>query len=446
MSTFCRTVAWSSAVAAGLLAAALAAASEPLVLDADSAARLAVEVSALVDAADARIESSQLAVTAADAERLPVVRGVATVAQRNAVPELAIPIGGPGSSPRTLFPSIETTYRAELAVAQPLYSGGAISSGREAARHDLDSAKSSRRRSLLDLRFAARSLYWETVAADAGLAAAEAQERRAQRLLEDARALLDAGMGVWADVLAGEARAAAARVEVVRAMTAVRQTLARLRSLLAVTDDTEIQLVDRRTGAVPPGPPMLERLVEEALASRPELAIVDAGIAAFGAEERTIDAARRPALGVEAMWDLSRPNPRYLPLEDRWNDSWAVGVTASWTLFDGQRTRSRAATVRAERDALRADREELARKVTLEVETDRLTMAAALEAVAAADAAEAAARAREEAARERYQAGLAPMLEMLDAQMELADAERSKVLVRATAWIAAAALERSVGR
>ncbi len=445
MKNIPRTIA-RSALTAALLATASSGDAQPLRLDAETAARMAVEASAVVDAADSRIEAAQLAIDAADAARLPVVRSLAGVAQRSAVPELSVPIGGPGTPPRVLFPNIETAYLAELAVAQPLYSGGAISAGREAARHGGAAAALARRRSVVDLRFAARSLYWQAVAADAGLAAAAAQERRAQRLLEDARALHDAGMAVRADVLGGESRAAAARVDVIRAATALRDTMARLRSLLVLPPETELELADRRTGAVPVTPPALDRLVEEALADRPELAALDARIAALGAEARTVDAARRPAVGVEALWDLSRPNQRFLPLEDEWNDSWSVGVTATWTLFDGQRTRSRTATIRAEQDALRADREELARQVALQVETDRLTVASALDAVAAADAAEAAARAREEAARERYQAGLAPILEMLDAQAELVDAERSRVAVRATAWIAAAALERSVGR
>jgi outer membrane protein TolC len=173
---------------------------------------------------------------------------------------------------------------------------------------------------------------------------------------------------------------------------------------------------------------------------------LEARISQREAEARAIDAGRKPSIAVSGAWDLARPNPRYLPLADTWNDSWSVGVAATWRVFDRGRTRSKAAVVRSEGAALVADRSEVERQVNLEVETSRLTLVAALEAVVATDASVAAARARERTARERYQAGLAQIWEMLDAQADLAEAERADVRARATAWIAAAALDRSVGR
>jgi outer membrane protein TolC len=229
-------------------------------------------------------------------------------------------------------------------------------------------------------------------------------------------------MAVNASVFAGEARVAAADVDLIRVQTEERQTLASLRSLLALAPDTVIILADARTTAVPSAPIGLSQLEAEALAERPDLKIADARIGGLGARERTVNAARRPVVALSGQWMVARPNQRFLPLEDEWNDSWRVGVLASWQLFDGNRTRARAATVRAEQDAARGDRGELERRVKLEVETSRLELEAALEAVSAADASQ------------------------QDAQADLTAAEVAQVRTRVTAWIAAAALEWAVGR
>lgn len=426
--------------------AATAAAAGELQIDADAAVEMALAASQRVVAADARIGAAQFTVDAADAARLPVVGTSAGVSQRSAVPEFAAPTGGPGTEPVVIFPNIETTYAAAIGVRQPLYAGGGIQAGREAARHGLAAADSSQALTLLDLRYQARVSYWGAVAADAALGAAQAQELRALRLLEDARSLRAAGMAVDADVLGGEARAASARLDVVRASTERSNRLAGLRSLLGVAADIDLTLADRGTHQLPPMPAPLDELLASASDSRPELAIVDARIAEALATERSVNAARKPAVGLAAQWDLARPNVRYLPLEDAWNDSWSVGLLASWTVFDGERALSDAAAVRAEAQAMAADRDELARQVRLQVETARLSLEAALEAVESADAARKAAAAREEASRERYAAGLAPIVEMLDAQAELADAEVAQITVRAAAWIATAELERAIGR
>jgi len=424
---------------------AFPAAADTLRLDAETVARRAVEVSDLVDAADFRLAGAEADVAAADAARLPVVLASAVVAQRSGVPELSVPISGPGAPPTTLFPSIETTYSGGLGVSQPLYAGGAIAAGREASRHGFDAATADRRRTLADLRFAARAGYWQTVAAAAAVDAALAQEERAARLLEDAQALRAAGMAVDADVLAAEARLASARVAVIRARTSALDAECRLRSLLAVPTGDVLELADGRTRAVPPAPAPLAELTAAAV-TRPELEALASRIALLEAQERAVTAARRPSVSLSGGWDVARPNARYLPLEDAWNDSWSVGLYAGWTLFDGDRTASEAASTRAERDTLRAELEELDRRILVEVETARLELDAALEAVPAADAAKVAGEARERASSERYAAGLAQIQELLDAQAELAAAELDQIRTRAAAWLAAAALERAIGR
>jgi outer membrane protein len=436
---------WGLTIALSPLTAPPAVAEE-LRVDADAAVRMALAASQRVVAADARVGAARSTLDAADAARLPVVGTSAGVSQRSAVPEFAAAIEGPAADPVVIFPNIETAYAAAIGVRQPLYAGGGIQAGRDAARHGLAAADSGQDLTLLDLRYQARVSYWWSVAADAALGAAQAKERRALRLLDDARALRRAGMAVDADVLGAEAQVALARLDVVRTATEHASRLADLRSLLGLAGDVDLALADRGTQELPPMPALLEELLEAAFGSRPELAIADARIAEALATERSVNAARKPAVGLAAQWNLDRPNARYLPLEDAWNDAWSIGLLASWTVFDGQRALSEAAAVRAEAQAMAADRGELARQVRLQVETARLALEAALEAVESADASRAAAAAREEASRERYAAGLAPIVEMSDAQAVLTDAEVSQITVRATAWIAAAELERAIGR
>ncbi len=422
------------------------AAAQSVRLDAETAARMAVEASTLTEAAADRVQASVYAVEAADAARMPVLAAAAGVAQLNNVPEFSAPVNGPGQPPTVIFPNITTWYQADLSLTQPLWTGGAISAGREAARMDKDAAGWSAEQTALELRFHARISYWSAVAAAAAVEVAKAQRRRAERLLDDSRALRAAGMAVDADVFAGEARVAAADVDLIRAQTEDEQALAGLRSLLGLDRGTTIVLADARTETVPAAPGGLEQLEAEALTERPELKIADARIGGLGARERAVNAARRPAVALSGQWMVARPNQRFLPLEDAWNDSWRVGVLASWQLFDGNRTRAQAATVRAERDAVSGDRGELERRLKLEVETSRLELGAALDAVPAADASRRAAAAWEESSKERYAAGLAPISEMLDAQADLTAAEVARIRTRVAAWIAEAALQRAVGR
>jgi outer membrane protein TolC len=123
-----------------------------------------------------------------------------------------------------------------------------------------------------------------------------------------------------------------------------------------------------------------------------------------------------------------------------------VGLVAGWRIFDGDRTGSEVAALDAERAALDADLNELERRITLDVETARRDLTAALAAESAAAAALAAASAREADSRDRYLSGVATVSEVLDAQGDLADAELAMARSRSGAWIAEAAVRRAVGR
>ncbi len=64
---------------------------ETLALDAEVAARMAVQASTLTVAAADRVEASQSTVKAADAARLPVLTANASYVRHSAVPEFGVP-------------------------------------------------------------------------------------------------------------------------------------------------------------------------------------------------------------------------------------------------------------------------------------------------------------------------------------------------------------------
>jgi outer membrane protein len=437
-----------SLVAFAIVAPLLAgpASAQTVRLTAEAAAARAVEVSHLAAAAGARLSASQETVKAADAAALPSLLASATVTQRSSAPEFAAPINGPLQPAVVLFPDITTTYGAGLRLQQALYAGGGISGLRAAARHDAEASAAGSAQTVADLRLAAQLAYWETVRSAANVEVARANRERAQRLLADTRALLDAGMAVKADVLAADERIASARLDVIVAESSAGNALTQLRSLLKLDGATQVELADSLTGPPPSPVGTIEELQGQALARRPEIVASVAQIAALRSRQELARAEARPSLGAVAQWEYSRPNQRYFPQTDTWNDSWSVGLLGSWTLFDGGKARADIATSEFAQRAAVQEREELQRRILLEVETERRNLASALAAVVAADAAHAAGVEREKAARERHAAGLAPMVEILDAEAQLASAEQRRVDARAGSWMAAAALARAVGQ
>jgi len=428
-----------------LVASVGSVAGDVLPLGADAAVELALQASDRRDAASARVAAAGQQVEAADARRLPTLDLEASVAHRSAVPPEAFPADVPGVGGFVLFPNIQNTYRAGVVVTQPVWTGGAISGDREAARHEEAAATAEAARVDDDLRYEARIAYWSAVAADAALDAARSEAERAARLLDDARALRDAGMAVRADELGAAARLAAARVRVIDAEAEAANRRAALRSLLDLPPQTDLELTDRGE-RLPAEPHAIEPLIADALTTRPEVVALTARRDALASRSETVAAPNRPQVSLDARWDVARPNERYLPLSDEWNTSWSVGLFARWRVFDGHRTGSEVAVIRAEQAAVEADLAEFERRIALDVDTARRSLEAALAADSAAAAAVEAAAAREADSRDRYTAGIGTVSDVLDAQSELADAELALVRASSGAWIADAGLRRAVGR
>jgi outer membrane protein TolC len=426
--------------------AGTSAVAEVLRLDAAAAAARAVEVSDLAIAAGKRADAGDAAVSAADAGRWPTVSTSASIAQRSSVPEFQLPFTMPGQPSIVLAPDITTVYSSGLRVQQAILAGGAINAQRRATRADSDALGARRIAVQADLRLAGHAAYWDAVRTCALRESAGAQKRRAERLLEDTRALLAVGMAVRADLLATEERLASSEVGLVRAELAQQTATAALRSLLHLSSDVEIELADTLAAASPRTPAPVEELISTALRTRPELAASRAQLDALNAREALTTAPTKPQIAALAQWDFARPNSRYFPISDQWKDSWSVGLSASWTLFDGGRARAERRSSQAQQAALASELADFERRIRLEVESARRELHAAIATIAAADAAHAAALARQQATSERHGAGLATMAEMLDAESQLSAAEAQQIGARAGAWQAAAVLARTVGQ
>jgi len=431
-------------VCTGLALPNLGGATEQLRLDAETAAALAVDSSPLARAADAHVAAMESQVASADAERMPLISIAAQVAHRSSVPEFAVPFNGPTQEPTVVFPNIRNTYTLGAQATQVLFSGGRITAHRHASAMEAETAGGERDVVLASLRLQARIAFWRAFAAEAGVHAAETEVARADRLVDDAAAFVEAGLAVQADLLAAEARSSDARLRLVDTKAERERSLAELRSLIGQIPGVEIELVGQMKA--PARPETLSELLDEARSQRPELDAARLRVETARAREAVARAGTSPSLQLSTGWELARPNQRHLPLSDTWNDSLYIALGASWTVFDGQRTAAAVATAHALTDALRADALESTRTVLLEVETARIQLQSAIEATEVAEVAKRAAAARERAEQDRYQAGISPIADLLDAQAELAIAEKNQIKARAAAWTAAAVLDRAVGR
>jgi len=125
---------------------------------------------------------------------------------------------------------------------------------------------------------------------------------------------------------------------------------------------------------------------------------------------------------------------------------WNVGLTLSWSIFDGGGKIARYKEAKANLEAARARVRDIELQVWQNVEQSYLNLGEAEERIGAAQKAVESADENYQLARGRFDAGVANIIELTDAQLALTQAQSDEAQALSDYRIAIARLERALGR
>jgi outer membrane protein len=391
----------------------------------------------------ARHQGAEAAEQGRIAARRPTVAAEAGYMRTNHVEEFAITQIVQGR--QVIYPDIPDNYRTRLDLQWLIYTGGRLDALERAARAEREATGEDLTAARGELRLEITRAFWTLVTArEAEQVVARSLDRIAS-YVRDLRARLDQGLIPPNELLSAEAQQSRERVAAIEATNARQIAEADLQRLLGTDGVESIEPV-----AVLELPPSVmgefDRLIAEAIAQRPERrALVDRTDAAR-AQIDAAGASLRPQIGVEGGFDYARPNPRIFPRAGRWEDSWDISVNASWTLWDGGRTRADRAEAVAGLKSAEARLAEFDRQVTFEVRQRLFELQSSLAAITAATDGVRAANEARRVLGERFSAGVATNTEVLDGQTAALQAELDRTRALANARLAEARLARALGR
>jgi outer membrane protein len=309
--------------------------------------------------------------------------------------------------------SADVTPRAAMAgIEQPLFAGGRILAGREAAREGRSAAEAQAGFTRARLQVAVAES-WATLA----IATREVDMRTRQldqmrEISRQAALRFKAGDAPSTDLSQARAREAEAEAGLEGARAAREAAAARFTALTGLEPQTN--------GSIPPppaGPADRPSAIAAALGGNPAL-VASAGAArAADAQARAARADWLPTVGAYA--EASAVRDQFFP--DYAADQAVVGVRARWTLFDGGR-QGRIAEASANANAASAAEDQARRDIEAEAIAAFANLAAQRRMVDAATRRETAAAEALRSTRLEVKTGMKPQLALLDAEREALDA------------------------
>lgn len=329
-----------------------------------------------------------------------------------------------------------------IKLSQPIYTGGALENGVNAARSGVKLQKHAETRRREDIARSVAEAWF-------GMLSARAMEEVASQALFDTlgherhvRNMLDAGVAVRDDLLKVQVSVLERREILVQARNGVDLAQARLEMLTGLT-------VDPSAIPVPANPDTTPELNEEnavSLATRRH-PLLSAARELVRIQDFSAKAAKGALMpNVALQWNWSSGN-QFNNAQDNWDATVYVGLN----VFDAGETRSRVQEARAGKSKAMHDLEDLERNILLAIHQAFLRIEEARARFDLSSQAETQAIESLRLTEERFKAGAVTSQHLLDAESALVWARQRRVtagfdreLARIALWHAAGGLEHAL--
>jgi len=409
----------SLVICIGLLAVAAVNAQETLSLD--DALRLALQNNGLARAALAETDAADARLAAARANLYPSIDLSSSTTRTR--------IEGGGAI-------ADTTQRQNgFGLEWLLLDNGQRELRIRQSSRTAEATRQSTRETLRRVLFQTARAYYEVLRRKELLQVADTAVRRAETLLEVAKAQAEVGAAPQKDVLQAEADLANARVQQIQARNALRLAETDLKRLIGWEAQKPLPALTAPDAPPTPDPALsVEQLWQRARLQRPDLrdAELRLQISRLGLDAARLNSLLRLQISARGFREYE-PNSR---------TQGSLSIVASYPLFDGGLTRASLREAEASLQSAQFRLQQAERDAYAEVESALLSIREASERLEASKIAVAAAQRNFDAAQESLREGVGTIVEVLTAQLALITAETN--LVQATYDAAVAELQLRV--
>ena len=352
------------------------------------------------DAADFELERARSA-------RLPQLGLSTSYTQMDAAPAFSF---GAGLTTAPIF-SANDFVRAGAQFNVPIYSGGAIRAGIDAAESGAGASRGRLDTVVQDIKLGVAEHYVGVLRAESAVGVAESIVASLTTHTEDTKNRFDFGAVPQNDYLAASVTLAAAKQRLMQTENGLEYARFAYNRFLGRPLDASVALdpaldIDNLLPVVQ----VVEDLVALAWSERPELLQLDQQAAALRRQSDGARSQSRPQFALTGG---------YMFLENEFLDDdefWMAGISLQWNLFDGGQSRKRAAALDQRALAVNHNRADLESMIALQVRgarNDRLEAESRLEV---AENAVMQATENLRVVRNRYKAGASTNVEVLDAE------------------------------
>ena len=348
-------------------------------------------------------------------------------------------------NPIKISETILNAYNLRLSLQQPLFTGFRLSSLQKVHTLNSDAAALEYTKEINEAALKIRSAFWNYYRAGMVKGLISEMLSQTEKHLNDSREFMLNGLATKNDLLKIEVQYSNSKLLLIEAEN--RLGLARIAFNQALgypmSADTRISARE-----ILPAPPKynIGALLEEAKGNRVELKALGYRVEAGEAGIRAANSGWLPSVYLTGNLYYNRPNQRILPALDKFKETWDVGVSLNWDLWNWGYTSSQ--TTIAEQAKIQAETTlaQLKEAIEIDVYQNYLSLNSIYEKVEVSAQSVSQAKENYRITAEKYGVQLETSTELIDSEVALLQAKTNYSNALIDFELMRIRLEKSIGR
>ncbi|MCX6150779.1 MAG: TolC family protein [Ignavibacteriales bacterium] len=391
-----------------------------------------------------KVVSTDAKITETTSQLLPQLKFQAGYSRLSDIPpfEVKVPFS---PTPIRLSDVILNNYTMKLSLQQPLFTGFRLTSIRSAAKLNNQATELELIKDINEAAFKIQTAFWNYYKAQQQIDYINENLVQTEKHLQDTKNFLENELVTKNDMLKLEVQYSNTKLMQIDGQNNLDIARMVFNQALGIPLETptEIDIKDINSEQANY---KLDDLFQEAKENRNELKAMQYRLEA---SENGITAANSgwfPSIYLSGNFYYNRPNQRILPTQDKFKDTWDVGVALNWDLWNWGFTSSQTAQAEQTKIQTETSLAQLNEAVEIEVYQNYLTYQRAAEKISVSRTSLEQAKENYRSIKEKYNAQLATSTDLIDAEASVLLAETNNNTALVDYQLAKSRLEKSVGR
>ncbi|MFC2135922.1 TolC family protein, partial [Bacteroidota bacterium] len=301
--------------------------------------RIGLTNSKEIKVSQSKVIGSETQVSEVGSQMLPKLSFGASYVKLSDVPpfEVVVPIS---PTPIKIQDAILNNYSLRLSLQQPLFTGFRLSSTKSAAELNYKAAGIEHTREVNKVALKIQTAFWNYYKAQNALKLVNENLKSLKQHLADTKAFMDNGLVTRNDYLKLQVQVSNVELLIIETKNGVNLARAAFNKAIGYPLKSETEISAGGLSGIMQSL-NYDELLNEALKMREELQSISYKVEAGKDGVRAANAGWFPSVFLFGNYYYNRPNQRIMPAKDQFEDTWDVGVSLSWDLWNWGYTSSK---------------------------------------------------------------------------------------------------------